>query len=527
VWPWQGLGNLVPGVSKLVQFFSIAAFTQVILMLSQLVLLPIQIRIWGHSATAAWYSAVALATITTVVDCGLRTAGHAELVRYMHPGADDLAAKQYFRQIWGWIRVLILVASVALIAGEALFMTVFKGLPYPIWKAALTFAYALETILNIRIGYLDSLGRYRGAEGSYFLFATLRLALAVPALLVLRLGANGLAWLFLATSALALALQGWLLCRRVGMLGIFAAFPRKLSARTLAVARHTLAEPCANWVRLSLPVLVIAAFATPAAVTTYVALRAAFGAGRATIQQLSRVASVEYLRFRAAGRVEAADSLLSIFVLVAVSFGTVVAGLVIADNMRILGLWLAHFDRATFQTIAISFALCAPFFAYQIMFALMFRAGELAWAAKRHWAYVVYSALFAVVASRLKWLPLYLIMLVVSEIALSATFMLPGIGETAAIRTRAGRRGVVAACTGLIVVLLLWLAARSNFAQIFADFSFGNLAWTLFAVACGLGGFSFFAYLANTDLFKTMPLLFRRSSEARSLSEEPISTPAA
>src|SRR5207248_5253452 len=163
------------------------------------------------------------------------------------------------------------------------------------WRVALTLAYAIETLLIIRIVYLDTLGLYRGAEASYFMFAGLRLALAVPALLVLRLEANGLAWLFLATSVFALALQGWLVCREVRVLGIFAALPRRLSVRVLAVARYTLAEPCASWVRLSLPVLVIAAIAPAASVTTYVALRATFGAARATIQHLARFTSVEYL----------------------------------------------------------------------------------------------------------------------------------------------------------------------------------------------------------------------------------------
>jgi hypothetical protein len=506
-------------VTKLLQFFSTAALTQIVLMLSQLVLLPIQIRLWGQNATASWYAAVALATITTVVDCGLRTAGHAELMRFMSQQSDAVAARDYFRQVWGWIRVLVLLVTVALIVGDSVFSAVFKGEHYPAWKAALTFAYALETVLIIRIMYLDTLGFYRGAELSYFIFAALRLALAVPALLVLRLEANGLAWLFLVTSALALALQGRLLCRRIGVLRVFAALPRKLSFRTLAIARHTVAEPCANWVRLSLPVLVIAAIATPAAVTTYVALRAAFGAGRATIQQLARVASVEYLRFRADGRVAAAESLLSLFVLLAAFFGTAVAGFVVADNMRVVGLWLARFDRLMFQKIALAFALSAAFYSYQIVLGLMFRVGELAWIARRHWAYVIYSALFALFASQAKWLPLYLTMLAISEILLSASFLRPVTTKAMAFGVEAGRRGLVAGFLGSTVVLLLWLAARWNLGHIFDGFSPANSAWTALVFVGGLAGFAFSNYIANTELFRTIQFLFRRPSEAESLSE--------
>ncbi len=504
--------------TKLLQFFSVAALTQVILILSQLILLPIQIRMWGHRATAAWYSAIALATITTVVDCGLRTAGHAELVRFIGQPTTELAAGEHFQQVWGWIRVLVVVLTLALIVGDAVYTTGVKGSPYPLWKAALTFAYALETVLIIRIVYLDTLGFYRGAEASYFMFAALRLAFAVPALLLFHLEANGLAWLFLATSVVALGLQGWLLCRPIGVLGAFAPLPRKLSIRVLAVARYTLAEPCANWVRLSLPVLVISVISHPAAVTTYVALRATFGAGRTTIQQLARVASVEYLRFRGEKRSDAAESLLSSFVLAAGFFGAAVASVVIVDNMRVLGLWLTRFDRSTFQTIALSFAPSAAFYSYQIVLSLMFRVGELAWIARRHYAYVIYCAVFAGVVTQVKWLPLYLGMLVVSEVVLSCSFMLPGIKDNVAFPIRAGRRGILAALAGSICVLLLWFAARHDLGGIFGDFSLRSVLASASVLALVLATLAAIIYFTNSGLFRTVPLVFRRWREVPPIS---------
>jgi hypothetical protein len=316
-----------------------------------------------------------------------------------------------------------------------------------------------------------------------------------------------LAWLFLITSALALALQGRLLCRRIDVLGVFAPLPRRLSLQTLAIARHTVAEPCANWVRLSLPVLVIAAISTPGAVTTYVALRAAFGAGRSTIQQLARVASVEYLRFRASGRTEAAGPLLALFVLLAAFFGTGVASFIVADNMRVLGLWLTRFDRSLFQTIVLSFAVSASFYSYQIVLGLMFRSGELAWVARRHWAYVLYSALFAVAATQTKWLPLYLAALAFSEILLSASFLLPRMAQAGVEETAVGRRGLVAGFVGSAIVVLFWFAVRRNVGNIFADFSSSQLTWTAFVTICGLVMFAVVNYLSNADLFKSLPLL--------------------
>ena len=83
-----------------------------------------------------------------------------------------------------------------------------------------------------------------------------------------------------------------------------------------------MAEPVANWARLSLPVLVIASIAPDTAVTTYVALRAIYGAARTTVQQVARVASVEVLRLLGQRRMAPAESLLSLFLLFAGLIGT-------------------------------------------------------------------------------------------------------------------------------------------------------------------------------------------------------------
>src|SRR5215469_15227387 len=101
-------------MGKFFQFFSLTILTQGVLLLNQIVLLPIQIRIWGHAGTAYWYATLALATITTVADFGLRTAGHSELIRYAHNPADE-QAKTEFQHLWAWIRILICVVSIALI----------------------------------------------------------------------------------------------------------------------------------------------------------------------------------------------------------------------------------------------------------------------------------------------------------------------------------------------------------------------------------------------------------------------------
>jgi hypothetical protein len=486
-------------MKKFMQFFSFAAMTQVILLLNQVVLLPMQIRLWGVSETASWYAAIALATVTTVADLGLRTAGHVELLRLVQE--KDAAGRAEFRQLWAWIRLLVLCVCALLLIADFLYGRSHGLEKWQLSRALLTLAYAMETVLIVRIVYLDSLGEYSRAESSYFAFAAVRLALAVPALVIFRFNPLGLGWLFFATSMLGLVLQG-LICRIPAELHLFSPMPRRLSFRSCLLARYTMAEPCANWVRLSLPVLVIAAVAPATAVTTYVALRAVYGAARTTIQQVARVASVEAIRFRAAGDRETAESVLTVFVLLAALLGTALAGFVVLDNVRILSLWLKHFDRLLFQNVNLTFALSSPFYSYQVMVALSFRIGQLAIMARRQYAYVLYSALFAGVALFTKTLAVYLVLLVVAEITLSLSFMArSNIGGATGFRTKAGWRGLAASFAGTALVLVLWMTVRHSSTDFFVSHSLTQGMQAILLLASGLSVLLVLNFIANTGMF--------------------------
>ena len=495
-------------MKKFLQFFSFAAMTQVILLLNQVVLLPMQIRLWGSAETALWYAAIALATVTTVADCGLRTAGHVELLQLVR--AKDPAAQAEFRQVWAWIRLLVVSVTAALLLGDLAYGHWHGMGEWQLGRALLTLAYAMETVLIIRIVYLDSLGEYSRAESSYFTFAAVRLVLAVPALLVFRVHSIGLCWLFLGTSALGLVLQGWV-CHIPEALHLFARFPRQFSARTLALVRYTMAEPCANWVRLSLPVLVIASIAPATAVTTYVALRAIYGAARTTIQQVARVASVEVLRLRAAGRKDTAESLLSLFMLLAAFIGTALAGVVALDNLRLLSLWLKHFDHVLFQNINLSFALSSPFYAYQVIVALSFRIGQLAVMARRQYAYLAYSSVFAGAAFITRSLPVYLGLLVVAEITLSLSFMArQNIGGKLGFTTRAGWRGLTGSFAGTLLVAALWMTVRFAGTNVFSQTSPADALQTLSLLAAGLGVLLLSGLAVNAGMLRSLRVAMRR-----------------
>jgi hypothetical protein len=487
-------------MKRLIHFFSLAVLTQITLMLSQLVLLPIQVRLWGQVETAMWYSALALATVTYVVDCGLRTAGHSELMRASTDPVTFSVEAAQFRAIWSWIRLLVLLVTASLVAGDAGFHLL-RHSSYPMWRATLICACAMETVLTIRITYLDTLGRYRGAEASYLCFALLRLTLSVPALLIFHCRAAGLAGIYLFAATVVLFGQGYCLCRTNPLLRLLDRYS-ELPLRTLALSRFTVAEPLANWARLSLPVLIIGQVASPIGVTTYVALRAVFGAGRTTIQQLARVASVEVLKVRDRYDASRADSVLIIFIVAAVFFGSTLGLFVVTDNMRALGLWLRHFDRHTFLEIALAFALTAPFFSYQIPMNLMFRSGELAWVAKRHYLFIFCSSLFAGIALLATSLTFYLTLLVSAELVLSISFFLPGKEKTALSTSHSEKAELLTAAGGSLLILVCWALVRQNLLGLFEATS----SWPIF-VSYGLALIAICSFAAL--LFVTYKERFR------------------
>jgi hypothetical protein len=173
---------------------------------------------------------------------------------------------------------------------------------------------------------------------------------------------------------------------------------------------------------------------------------------------------VEVLRAGSSGETARADSLLALFVVVAVFFGSSVGAFVVIDHMRILGLWLKHFDPQLFSEGALAFGLTAPLFSYQIPMNLMFRMGELAQVARRHYAFVIYSCVFAGASLLIRSFPAYLTMLVTAETILSVSFLKPA------------RAGLRVAAGGALAVSVLWFAAQRNLGGAFDSLSFRSLA---------------------------------------------------
>ncbi len=425
--------------------------TQGVLLLNQVVLLPIQVRVWGTDLSAYWYSVVAVACITGVADLGLRTMGHAELLRFTNDPT-DLEAKREFAHLWAWIRILIGVTTLLLIIGDYGFQHLWLGQTYPLWRVALVLAITAEVILGVRITYLDTQGYYRQAEAGYLVMASARFILGFVALFFFRASPTTLAWLWVATGVLAL-LQQSRLCHRIKRLELFEPLPPDMSIRYLSAIGYTMADPCAGWMRMQLPIVVLSIIAQPVAVVVYVALRAIFGLGRQTILQLSRFASVEFLSLRQAGKYELAEIHLTILVLGAAFFASSVTAAVIVDNCRLASLWIKQLDPKVYQLVAITFGLGNTFYTYQITQAVSRRVGEIAFVAQRQYAYMIYAGIFAIIALAVKSLLLWLVLLLVADIVLALSYMLRPAPGSILAETSAGRRGSMAAAASCAITL--------------------------------------------------------------------------
>jgi len=460
-------------VRRFFQFFSLTMLTQSVLLLNQVVLLPIQIRIWGHVSTAHWYTMLATATIVGVADCGLRTAGHAELIRYAHnPAAEQ--AKTEFQHLWAWIRILICVVTITLIGLDLSYNCLYTKTPYPLWRAALVIGVAIETIVYVRVMYLDSLELYRQAEAGYLLLAATRLCLAIAALVFFHSPPEVLAWIGCLSGVFAIAHQSTL-CRRIGLLRLFEPVPPGLSFRTLRIARYTMADPVSSWMRTYVPVLVLSAIAQPVAVTIYVALRAVFGTARQMILQLSRYASVQYVSLKESHKAGLAETQFTLCVLFAAFFASVLTGIVVADNFRLASLWLVRSDPTLYAQIAITFGLASPLYAYQILQALMLRHGKVREIAKRQYLYIICLVIFAAVALLTKSVLLWLVLILMAEITISLSFML----RTANIPTSAGVRGSLAALASALLGVSLWLLVRFEPVDFLQQSTTSAIAYTL------------------------------------------------
>jgi hypothetical protein len=434
----------------LLRFLSLTSATQLCLLASQLLLLPLQLRIWGHETTAQWLVVMAVANIASIADLGLRNAAHAQLIAAVR--ATDIAAAKAFGGVWMLTRLLFAGVVLALIAAQLLFQ-ILSHQALALWQPLLILTLGLETLLIVRGVWLDSLGHFNTVEATFLAMVASRVALSIAALAFFGAAPMTLALIFLLTAIGTIAGQEYWL-RRLPLLGIFAGNLRDIGWNTTATLPLVASEPALNWLRLSLPVIVFAAIADPLFVTSYVALRAIFGMARQVTSQLARYASIIYVQQAGSDRTKAEQIALSA-ILACTLVGAGVAGLVLADHGRLLSLWLANADPGAASGIAASFAVTVAVFGYQVLNSILTRRGDIQGTARRNYVYIATSLAAAALAIVAHSVPAYLVLLALPEVIIALLY-------ATAFSANVFRIASTHALAAIALLGLLWLAVVAD-----------------------------------------------------------------
>jgi hypothetical protein len=444
------------------RFLSLTSATQLCLLANQLLLLPLQLRIWGHETTAQWFVVLAVANIASIADLGLRYAAHAQLIAAVR--ATDTAAAKAFGGVWMLTRLLFVGVIFGLIAAQMLFQ-ILSQQPAALWQPLLILALGLETLLIVRGAWLDSLGHFNRVEATYLAMAASRVTLAIAALAVFGATPMALALIFLLTAIGAVAGQEYWL-RRLPLLGGFAGKLRDIDRSTAAVIPLVASEPALNWLRLSLPVIVFAAIADPLFVTSYVALRAIIGMARQVTSQLARYASITYVRQAGGDR---AEQIALSAILACTLVGAGVAGLVLADHGRLLSLWLADAAPGAAGDIAASFAVTVAVLGYQVLNSILTRRGDIHGTARRNYVYIAASLAAAALAIVMHSIPAYLVLLALPEVIIALLY-------ATAFGANVFRIASTHALAAIALLGLLWLAVITDPFGWFASPKLGDIA---------------------------------------------------
>lgn len=387
------------------------AVTQAALVGMQLLLLPLQVRLWGSAVTAQWNGAIALASIVCAADLGLKSFGHSALSA---AAPVDLHSDAEFTSVWAAIRLLI--AGIALLAVSAAWGVSSPNSRYmPSWIVWLVLAFALECLMVSRGMYLDSLGRMADQEACYSLIVCTRLFGAVLALLAFDASPSTLAQIYALSALVGLAAQSRVI-RDYPALRLMAGGFGSITGSTLRLLQYSIGYPLADWCRISMPVLVLGAVASAGIVNAFVALRAVFGFARAAAQHVSRYASVQYTAISNSSP-DLRRQKLAVWCMVSIAFSTAFALGVVLDGGLLMSKWIPGTSTDLYDWVSLVFALNAPFFANQLLVMACMRAGGEGRAAKLQIAYVALALLATVGGLIAGSVPIFLGMWLLSELA--------------------------------------------------------------------------------------------------------------
>ncbi|MFL5281027.1 MAG: hypothetical protein ACJ8AW_08500, partial [Rhodopila sp.] len=342
------------------------------------ILLPLQLHVWGQDYIAKWFVLFAAASLVGGADLGLRGGGHDALLASRR---GDPAARAAFRPIWALTRGLFVGLT-----------TLFLLYQWHVDRAsfALMSVVTLSTVLDglaiVRGIWCDTLGHFNRVEGVYCAASALRTALLAVALWVFAASPIVAAVIMLLTALGLLITQALVL--PIPELSLRAGGFSELRLGTLLLIRWLMAEPLNTWMRINLPVIILAGLAPSAIVTTYVAIRTVLGVPRQVVIQLSRFISVLYVTQRDCGSVYT-DRLVRQGILAVTLIALLIGSVLMADNGRMLRRWLHGSDLYAENAIVLSGAVITAGLGMQLITMIMVRSGEVVEVGKRNYAYLL------------------------------------------------------------------------------------------------------------------------------------------
>lgn len=378
----------------MLRFLSLAALSQLAIVLFQIVVFPLQIHVWGFAAVAAWATAQAVTAIIGAGDLGLRTVGFTALSQN---------ETDRFDTVWTIVRGQIVLAFVGATAFASWRLAPQLSGWNVLFPLALGLSSLADTLLFARNAFLEAQNRINRAELGFLALAASRLIACAVAIGVFHTGllATSLIWLFLGVATLLWQSMG------VGAVAPLAGRWRVTGAREVyAEARWTVTAPLSVWAQLHLPVAALSFFAPAPVIAAFLAMRVIFGLVRAVVLQVGRVVSVRYARLAAEGQSPAGKamalnlSVLTLWIAASVALG------VYGERLFLTGPMFKLESSPVLHFLSLTFGLSAVLAVHQIFSLTLARSVKLSSAGAAQYAYLGVLGATAAAAIWLKSTPL-------------------------------------------------------------------------------------------------------------------------
>lgn len=264
----------------MLRFLSFATLSQLAIIASQLVLLPLQIHVWGHDIVALWLSTLALTGILNVSDLGLRNAGFAALAANAPP--------ERFSTLWTIMRGHMGLATLAVLAVVAAWLAPRAGAEGSLFLFVLALAATAEVFLGLRVTFMEAKGLIAPAEALFFAMAASRVVIAGVLIAFFNAGPLLVSIVWLLSAVCAVCAQSFFRFVRETS-PAFGNWKLEDVAAAYRDAAWSAATPLVQWAQLQAPVIALSVFAAPALVSSFVAIRALFGTMRSILQDRKSV----------------------------------------------------------------------------------------------------------------------------------------------------------------------------------------------------------------------------------------------